>query len=54
MKYKYAVTAYATKLVEIEADNENAALDQLKNVIDELEFTADDIDGYERDWFLLD
>lgn len=54
MKYTFAVTAYACKTVEIEAENKNEAIDRIKDEMYDVEFSEQDILFDDREWLLLD
>ena len=54
MKYRFSVTAYACKEVEIEADSEDEAIDKIEDEMWDVEFTTDDIVPADREWLLLD
>lgn len=54
MKYRFSVTAYAYKEIEVEAENEQEAYDKANDEKWDVEFTEDDYSDYERDLLLLD
>ena len=53
MKYRFCVTAYLYKEIEVEAENKDDAYHMMEHGEYECEFTADDIDDYERDYRML-
>ena len=53
MKYRFCVTAYLYKEIEVEAKDKDEAYRMMEHGEYECEFTTDDIDGYERDYRML-
>lgn len=54
MKYRFSVTAYACKEVEIEADSKNEAISKIKDEMLDVDFGKQDILPDDREWLLLD
>ena len=54
MKYRFSVTAYACKEVEIEAASEDEAIDKIEDVMWDVDFGKQDILPDDREWLLLD
>ena len=54
MKYRFAVTAFVDKEVEIEAENQDEAFIKMGEQLFDVNFTLDDMRVGDREYLMLD